>query len=393
MADLLKRWYPDIVRKGELVVDSSTGCIYHGDDSTAGGIQVTPDPSTGNYAAKGCSIVGTVSNAIAMGGAYQTTYVASATAQRQSSPISADSAYADAVAAGIPANVTTTFGYDHINNQIGGTISGGGHNLLYSGYSAGDGYHGSHGVVCGGSFNEIRSGQYSTILGGTQNYVAGNYMVMGGFSNAATSSRQNYGTFCWGISNNLTAKTRYSVVMAQSGTIAANPSTTTLDHVYLTGFQPVAKSLYSKIHGCYTFAAAGDRQLGTYNLGRSLSNATASRLTSDTTGTSGLIYIPDNTLWACTMMIVGVSDDHSKYHAEVIEFAVHKQAATTAAILGTPVQRVLAADSAGETYTVTVTVKNDLGTPADSWIDIKVASHSSVTMRWHARIETAEVAF
>jgi hypothetical protein len=63
-------------------------------------------------------------------------------------------------------------GYDNLNNQLAGTISGGAHHVLF-----GDGDHGS---VGGGSWNMIVEGSYSTIAGGTYNRVSNTGAVIGG---------------------------------------------------------------------------------------------------------------------------------------------------------------------------------------------------------------------
>ena len=56
-------------------------------------------------------------------------------------------------------------GYDHINNQLAGTIVGGGHNYIESNV-------GGHSVITGGSYNWINASR-SAILGGTDNRITG----------------------------------------------------------------------------------------------------------------------------------------------------------------------------------------------------------------------------
>ena len=68
-------------------------------------------------------------------------------------------------------------GYDHINNQIAGTICGGGHNYIQ--YNVG-----GHSLICGGSYNWIQAGR-STIVAGTNNRITGQVhnTILGGFTN------------------------------------------------------------------------------------------------------------------------------------------------------------------------------------------------------------------
>lgn len=55
-------------------------------------------------------------------------------------------------------------GYDHVNNQLGGFIGGGGHNFLFS--------TGTHGFIGGGSYN-FNSGNRAAIVGGLANSISG----------------------------------------------------------------------------------------------------------------------------------------------------------------------------------------------------------------------------
>jgi len=72
-------------------------------------------------------------------------------------------------------------GYDHLNNQIAGTIAGGGHNVL----RGGDG--GNHATVVGGSYNTQHSGVYAFIGGGTANENRADFgTIVGGWGNWIT---------------------------------------------------------------------------------------------------------------------------------------------------------------------------------------------------------------
>lgn len=76
---------------------------------------------------------------------------------------------------------TISGGYDHLNNQIAGTILGGGHNELRSG--------GNHATICGGSYHIQNAGLYSFIGGGTQNEQSQDFGFIGcGWSNTINSN-------------------------------------------------------------------------------------------------------------------------------------------------------------------------------------------------------------
>jgi hypothetical protein len=69
-------------------------------------------------------------------------------------------------------------GYDHINNQIAGTISGGGHNYIKYNVNG-------HSVIAGGSYNLITGGR-CFIGGGRDHWAGGNFaVVVGGDGNHA----------------------------------------------------------------------------------------------------------------------------------------------------------------------------------------------------------------
>jgi len=71
-------------------------------------------------------------------------------------------------------------GYDHLNNQIAGTIAGGGHNELRAA--------GNHAIIVGGSYNVQKAGLYSFIGGGTQNQQSQDFgVIAGGWGNWITS--------------------------------------------------------------------------------------------------------------------------------------------------------------------------------------------------------------
>lgn len=91
---------------------------------------------------------------------------------------------------------TISGGYDHLNNQIAGTIAGGGHNELRVGGETTSG----HGVIGGGARNKILSGDYETIAGGRLNVITNsdNASIGGGAYNAILDSQSTWGS---GFSN------------------------------------------------------------------------------------------------------------------------------------------------------------------------------------------------
>ncbi len=96
------------------------------------------------------------------------------------------------------ADVATILGgYDHVNNQLAGTILGGGHHYLqYSlsghGTIVGGSNHrnaGGYGAIVGGTQNTIGAGNYGAVLAGANNLVLGTYAVtIGGYKHRITAA-------------------------------------------------------------------------------------------------------------------------------------------------------------------------------------------------------------
>lgn len=91
-------------------------------------------------------------------------------------------------------------GYDHVNNQISGTICGGGHNYIR--YNAG-----GHSTIVGGAYNLV-TGLYSFIGGGQSNVDTGQYSVItGGKDNRITA---NASVIAGGILNTISADSSFT---------------------------------------------------------------------------------------------------------------------------------------------------------------------------------------
>jgi len=129
-------------------------------------------------------------------------------------------------------------GYDHVNNQIAGTICGGGHNFIkynLDGHSfiGGGSYNlisGARAVICGGQANTVTGGTFGAILGGNDNNATGRCaVILGGEDNdingdyAIGYGRRAKGTddgtltFCDSTDADFTNSTADSVAMRYSG--------------------------------------------------------------------------------------------------------------------------------------------------------------------------------
>lgn len=117
---------------------------------------------------------------------------------------------------------TISGGYDHLNNQIAGTITGGGHNELRSG--------GNHAIIAGGSYNVQKAGLYSVIGGGTQNEQSQDFGIIGGgWANTISSDNvagADYSAITSGDENRITDAFA-ALIAAGANNVISNPSSLT----------------------------------------------------------------------------------------------------------------------------------------------------------------------
>lgn len=256
---------------------------------------------------------------------------------------------------------TIAGGYDHRNDQLAGTISGGGHNLLS--------YTGDHGTIAGGSFNSVvGASNYCTISGGTLNTIGqdgaalhavisggngnlirqgNNNVIGGGFTNnisggAATSvvsggvfntitSSANNNTISGGNNNSITGAASAAVIAGgNTGSTAAvgsfigagRENTIASGAVYSAAVgdrvNVSAAAAFSFSFGERTSAIVqgslngtgrdfgsviGSCQFTTFVVGRQTTDATLTQLTSEGSGT---FPIPaNNSAWAGRITVIG----------------------------------------------------------------------------------------
>ena len=117
---------------------------------------------------------------------------------------------------------TISGGYDHLNNQIAGTIAGGGHNELRSG--------GNHATIVGGSYNVQKAGLYSFIGGGTQNHQSQDFgNIVGGWGNTIHSDNvagTDYSFIGSGFANRITDASTATILNGQNNYITNSTSIT-----------------------------------------------------------------------------------------------------------------------------------------------------------------------
>lgn len=179
-------------------------------------------------------------------------------------------------------------GYDHRNDQLAGTISGGGHNLLN--------YQGSHGVIAGGSQNAVvNATDYAVIGGGTQNQIgvtadADHATIGGGFNNDITQGANN--TVSGGINNAITSSDTQggnTIGGGSSNTISGSIDTSTIGGGYgntITGsgqYEAIvggnSNTINSTGNGAAIIGGTANTNNGAYTLMSGSSNTAGSNCT------------------------------------------------------------------------------------------------------------------
>ena len=193
-------------------------------------------------------------------------------------PWSVDAGYV-ADSAGVS---TVIGGYDHINNQLAGTIIGGGHNYLQYNVNG-------HGSILGGANNRIDGGR-STIIGGSSCtingganigvIVGGEYntcqgsrsVILGGLSNQVISTA-TYSAVVGGRSNTINAGVDYGVIISGQGNLVTH------DYAVVMGNNGISDAVGALTISRTKLSKDGDCQTTIHEFGIRTTNATIANMT------------------------------------------------------------------------------------------------------------------
>lgn len=358
---------------------------------------------------------------------------------------------------------TISGGYDHINNQEAGTISGGGHNEL----RVGDIGTSGHGTIAGGSHNKILSGSYISIGGGTFNIITnGNGSVIPGGeynsildSTEATASgfsnivRASASASVMGFENLITnapyasvfgdgnsvSDSLYASVLGYQNTLEINsigasvigyqnvisnaPSSVTYgrqntnfgsytgmlygqnnyipatgnptgfssDIASVSGRYAVARAAAAKNHSAYKFSKNGDAQSGQYILGRSIAVAGPSSSTElRCDASSGFIFVPTNSFWTCSALVVAVDTTGTKYASWRLDFCLLKTTTATMTFPGSTATQIAVSANSATNWVIAPYSRSDSG---DHWLELRATSEDTTVVKWHAVLTTSEVSW
>ena len=225
-------------------------------------------------------------------------------------------------------------------------------------------------TVIGGQGNTA-SNQFASVLGGTAN-TANQYAsaVVGGDTNTASN---NHSVVIGGQNN--TANSINSVVVGgRRGTTRA------IDGNFVTSASnaPIAASI-------------GVQQLATLLLGRQTTDATATRLTSDTgaAGTTNQVILPNNSAYTFQGTCIAARTAAGDTSSWKFEGAIKRGAnAASTALVAAVTPTVIAQDAGAVTWVLAITADTTNG-----GIAVTVTGQAATTIRWVVKIETTEVTF
>lgn len=340
--------------------------------------------------------------------------------------------------AGTAGVATIAGGYDHRNDQLAGTISGGGHNLLN--------YEGDHGTIAGGSHNsvvgassyvvisggtlnvigedgiaslttisggrenKIKTGTIHSISGGRENTIeggGGRSVIGGGFQNTIDStSDQN--VICGGGGNSITGATTNAVIAggssnatAATGSFIASGRNHSIESGGLYSFvcgdtnEVLASGAYSSsfglnasayIQGSLNFSSQsflsvkGSCQGITLTLGRQTTDDTVTQLT---LGGSSSVPIPSgNSAWSGVITVVGRERDSTNVAMWRWEFGIAKSTGNLIIKYGGTAPTALVDDI---TCAAVPSIRS--GTSA---FRLDVAGKAATSIDWAARVDIVQ---
>lgn len=254
--------------------------------------------------------------------------------------------------------------------------------------------------VIGGQ-NNISSGPWSSVLNGASNTASGQYSaVIGGSSNTASGSPAAvvgsdsstasglYSIVSGGFSG--LASNSYAAVFGGSVNIASGDSSTAFGGRRGTT-RGIAGNFVASASATPIAASSGVSQLGLLVLGRQTTDATATRITSDTNaaGTTNQIILPNNSAYTFQGTCIAAKTAAGDTSSWKFEGAIKRGANAASTVLVAAVTpTVIAQDAGASTWVLAITADTTNG-----GIAVTVTGQAATTIRWVVKIETTEVTF
>lgn len=274
---------------------------------------------------------------------------------------------------------------------------------------------GQSSVVIGG-FGITASALYSACIGGSSNTASATWS--GVYSGSSNTASGNSAVVVGGSSN--TASNSNAVVIGGNGGTAningaavlggTNCAATGIYGAAIAGNQTVANGSNScvaggsqgtsrSITGNFVFPASdvpiqnnsGRQQLATLLLGRETTDATATRLTSNTSAasTTNQVILPNNSAYTFQGTCIAAKTAAGDTSSWKFEGAIKRGAnAASTALVAAVTPTVIAQDAGASTWVLAITADTTNG-----GIAVTVTGQAATTIRWVVKIETTEVTF
>lgn len=287
----------------------------------------------------------------------------------------------NAVVLGNPSNIAST----NSASVLGGTSNSatGSSSSVVGGTS--NTASGANAAVVGGSSNTA-SQSNTAVVGGNSNTASNSSaVVLGGQSNTANSS---YAAVVGGTSN--TASGGFAVVLGGSNNTSNNSNSLVVGGAYGTA-RTIVGNFVAPASNTPITTSAGVQQTALLLLGRETTDATATRLTSNTSasGTTNQVILPNNSAYTfqgtCIANVTGGGNTSGWKFEGVIKRGAN---AASTALVSAVTPTVIAQDVGAVTWVLAITADTTNG-----GIAVTVTGQAATTIRWVAQIETTEVTF
>jgi hypothetical protein len=299
----------------------------------------------------------------------------------------------------IPLNMGASSAVNHYGVAIGGRNNRVG---AFAGVVSGDSSSatGDYSFVGGGQSNTASDTGAAVVGGGSSNASGNRASILGGFTNTAN----NTNSVVVGGSSNTASGSAAAVVGGGSGNATAVNSVNIGggNNTANGGNSVVAGGTYGttrSINGNLVFPAninsisitLGSCQSATLLLGRETTDATATRLTSNTSAasTTNQVILPNNSAYTFQGTCIAARTAAGDTSSWKFEGAIKRGANAASTVLVAAVTpTVIAQDVGAVTWVLAITADTTNG-----GIAVTVTGAAATTIRWVCKIETTEVTF
>jgi len=263
--------------------------------------------------------------------------------------------------------------------------------------------------VGGGGSNAAQTAAtgYNVVVGGANNIASGNYSFVGGGGDAATATNRNTASGNWSCvtsgQTNTASGSSASVVGGSSSTASGSSASVVGGSINIANSdfgvviggsrgdtRGISGNFVTPASNNPVSNASGVQQLATLLLGRQTTDATATRLTSNTSAgaTTNQVILPNNSAYYFRGSVTSGVTGGGNSAMWTFEGGIKRGANAASTTLIQSVINPVAADSGASTWIVALSADTTNGGLA-----VTVTGQASTTIRWVCKIETTEMTF